>query len=589
MMKIITLAVVVPLLLLGCSTESGSQAPDVQATVAAAVRATVAAQQNGTSTSTSSLVPTPTLRPTPMLIVNDPSELDLSIQDFPFGWQTNGETNISGAHQGVFLKAGGGLLGPVPQDLVQSKVNLYPSISDASNAFNNVKAAFAKTHVLDDPKIGEESYSYEGGDGYQVAFRTLNVVGTISMPTSLYGGSLNEAIQWATKLKVKMDRVKRLGAQIPQPQGTAADVTPLPSYESGMVASPVPTLAASSTPTYTPTATPSPTPTLIPTVTPRPTATPTPNPLAALRLVFSADFAYSALDDNLEIYTVDASGENLKRLTYAAANDDYPVWSPDGKHIAFVSARNGDEGVYTMNPDGSNQTRIATGTRPVWSPDGTKLAFESSGQDGRYAIHLISGDGSNQRPLTSNTLVESCPSWSPDGSRIAFITSNSSGNRTYVVNLDGSAQTLVYPSASGDVCPAWSPDGKWLAVQANFTIHIVEVDGSRTVELINKYAPVIDSNPAWSSDGKQVIYNCGERVCTMNPYDTSGGTTPVLLKDVEGYYCKWAPDGLHFACTFRNIVAIFKDGHIVSSVPRSQGNIQFWLRYYSWLPTTSSP
>ncbi len=159
-----------------------------------------------------------------------------------------------------------------------------------------------------------------------------------------------------------------------------------------------------------------------------------------------------------------ADGSGVRQLTSLGQNTT-PAWSPDGSKIALTSTRDGNPGIYVMNPDGSGQRRLtksgAIDTTPSWSPDGKKIAFSST-RTGMPQIFTMTADGSGVRQLTSlgqNTT----PAWSPDGSKIALTSTRDGNPGIYVMNPDGSGQRRLTKSAAIDTTPSWSPDGKKIA------------------------------------------------------------------------------------------------------------------------------
>lgn len=82
--------------------------------------------------------------------------------------------------------------------------------------------------------------------------------------------------------------------------------------------------------------------------------------------------AYVSREDNLfNIFTMDATGDNIIRLTYRNGNNENPSWSPDGKHLIFSSTRAGAKALYIMDPDGKNAKRLnipGNVQTPAWSP-----------------------------------------------------------------------------------------------------------------------------------------------------------------------------------------------------------------------------
>ena len=124
-----------------------------------------------------------------------------------------------------------------------------------------------------------------------------------------------------------------------------------------------------------------------------------------------------------DIYVIDITGDNLRRLTNHPWQDLYPAWSPDGRWIAFWSNRDGHNAVYLMRADGANAKRLTKGRSPEWSPDGQQIAFVLH-QEGIDSIFIMDKDGENIRLLVEGG---DNPSWfgtklavSDVGKRITF-------------------------------------------------------------------------------------------------------------------------------------------------------------------------
>ncbi len=162
-----------------------------------------------------------------------------------------------------------------------------------------------------------------------------------------------------------------------------------------------------------------------------------------------------------DVCTMDAEGSNLTQLTTKSGYEE-PNWSPDGTKIAFT----GSGGIHTMNPDGSNQTRVtAGGDQGDWSPDGTKIAYTRypSGQS-HSDIYIANADGSNPVNLTariSNTSNEAVPAWSPDGTQIAFASNLHEYDETtyeiFVIDADGRNLKQLTHGTGSNWDPDWQP------------------------------------------------------------------------------------------------------------------------------------
>ncbi len=182
--------------------------------------------------------------------------------------------------------------------------------------------------------------------------------------------------------------------------------------------------------------------------------------------------AYCSLHDDQysQIYVANSDGSGEKRHTKITTGDSCgPVWSHDGKKIAFYSfalphpSRN--PAVWIMDPDGSNMKRIAEhGLSPSWSPDDKPMVFASD-RGGKFQVYAMNSDGSNVRRLTNNKAEESAPSWSPSGQDIVFV-SDRGGEHPALFTMapNGSGQQRLVFSKRQDFCfPAWSLDGQMIA------------------------------------------------------------------------------------------------------------------------------
>ena len=260
-------------------------------------------------------------------------------------------------------------------------------------------------------------------------------------------------------------------------------------------------------------------------------------------------FASNRDGDN-EIYVMDPDGGNLRRLTNNSDGDRDPVWSPDGKRIAFKSDRDGHVNVhgwpthdiYVMDADGSNQQNLTNNPAddwdPSWSPDGRRIAFTSR-RDGPFNIevYVMDADGSNLQNLTNNPRDDRNPSWSPYGARIAFSARRkghfenkfSITHEVYVMDADGENQRRLTDNRSNDWDPSWSPDGKRITFMADrkgnlekFNIYVMDADGGNVQNLTNHRA--WDGSPSWSPDSQRIVFH-SERDGNYEIYvmDADGG------------------------------------------------------------------
>jgi Tol biopolymer transport system component len=255
----------------------------------------------------------------------------------------------------------------------------------------------------------------------------------------------------------------------------------------------------------------------------------------------------------LQIYSMNANGSDVKRLTNGTQDDGFPAWSPDGTKIAFVSGNLNDANtfeIYVMNADGSNRTRLTNNSVadawPNWSPDGTKIVFMSGHtllDANSFEIYLMNADGNNRTQLTNNSILDAQPSFSLDGTKILFVSGdagNPPGVEIYVMNADGNNKTQLTHNSTTDGFPVWSPDGTKIVFASGdpfdgktVELYVMNADGSNPVRLTNN--SLLDWFPDWqpvtnsfqfSTDSYSVGEGAGSATITVNRSgDTSGAVT----------------------------------------------------------------
>ena len=213
------------------------------------------------------------------------------------------------------------------------------------------------------------------------------------------------------------------------------------------------------------------------------------------------------------IYVSNPDGTDAQRLT-EGVNDGWPSWSPDGTRIAFSSTRY-DPGIgtcepgsdlrcptdiYTVDADGGNVTRLTTDSvadyQPAWSPGGFRIAFVKAFNETATAVYAIDADGTDVGPVSTHQGgSDFSPSWSPDGTHVVFAAIRNEDWGIYVVNADGSDEhAIVGPGRYVDD-PVWSPDGKLIAFVGNPStpdyspddaVYVMRPDGTDVERLSNR-------------------------------------------------------------------------------------------------------
>ena len=144
-----------------------------------------------------------------------------------------------------------------------------------------------------------------------------------------------------------------------------------------------------------------------------------------------------------DLYLLKSDGSALRQITADAWRDRTPMWSPDGKRIAFHSDRSGRYEAWSIQPDGSGLTQLTHSKdhevlQPRWSPDGSRIAWEDGDHAGIIDVSKAGAQSDEELPRVSETLTFYPRSWSPDG-RSIYGTAAGAGSRdagVWIYSLD---------------------------------------------------------------------------------------------------------------------------------------------------------
>jgi TolB protein len=159
-----------------------------------------------------------------------------------------------------------------------------------------------------------------------------------------------------------------------------------------------------------------------------------------------------------------ASGQRTVVANFKGSNSA-PAWSPDGRRLAVVLSKDGNSQIYSVNADGSGVQRLSQSggidTEPRFAADGS--IYFTSDRGGSPQIYRMSGSGGDAQRVTFEGSYNVSPRPSPDGKSLAFITRREGRFQLAVMDL-ASRQVQVLTDSNKDESPSFAPNSRMILI-----------------------------------------------------------------------------------------------------------------------------
>ena len=226
------------------------------------------------------------------------------------------------------------------------------------------------------------------------------------------------------------------------------------------------------------------------------------------------------------IYRMPSNGGNAESLTQDSgiALNMQPRYSPDGKTIAFISDRKGQNNLWLMDADGKNPRAVFTdktqrALSPVWTPDGGKVTYSADRVGHPRAVYWKPSDGSGtEERLFDGQTHPHVSSWSPDGKTLVYTEFDPvfSGD-IWTLTLGEKVEPRRWlRTPFNERAPRLSPDGHWLAYVSNESgrdeVYVQPFPGPGGKWQISVSG---GTEPVWSHAGSEIFYRKGDKMMAV--------------------------------------------------------------------------
>ena len=222
----------------------------------------------------------------------------------------------------------------------------------------------------------------------------------------------------------------------------------------------------------------------------------------------------SEKDGNPEIYSMEINGSQIQRITNSSRSEENPKLSKDGNYLGFLISKKEIKELHIIDMNNNKQSQISDKDMDVedffWSPDSRKLTFKAKDIQDNHDIFLYNLEKESTNKVTNTKGIEKLGNWSPDGEWIVYSVVIDKNDRVGIFkkNPDGVDEVRLTENFE-DHNPIWSPDGKKIAFLStrgsdDLDIYTFNIENNEEKQITASQGNDFDFS--WDPSGKRITF-----------------------------------------------------------------------------------